>query len=102
MPKLTPGGQMILITSYRPPPKDLPKLSSIISMWQMEHEVLMKSVKHKGIINIIDTKHFGIAAAAQFMTEMKTLFDLVTVIIGVLLVVKHLSLIHISEPTRPY
>ncbi|KAK7580477.1 hypothetical protein V9T40_001106 [Parthenolecanium corni] len=79
LPRLTREGYRIYIVSFRAySAKDLPKVTSILSMWQMEQEVLMKSDTNKGIIGIIDAKYFGVSVAALFLTEIKKCFDLIT------------------------
>lgn len=49
----------------------------------MEQEVMMKSDKNKGIIGIIDAKHFGVSAAALFLTEIRKVFDVIAVMITI-------------------
>ncbi|KAK7580475.1 hypothetical protein V9T40_001104 [Parthenolecanium corni] len=75
LPKLTPEGYRILIYSS-PKQSNIPKMSYILSAWQMQMEILLKSDISKGLILIGDSINFSISQSTLFLAEFKKILDI--------------------------
>ena len=57
----------------------MPKMSYILSAWQIQFEVMLKSDSNKGFILISDMRHFTLTQSAVLMTDFMNLLDLLKV-----------------------
>lgn len=62
-----------------PKQSNIPKMSYILSAWQMQMEILLKSDISKGLILIGDSINFSISQSTLFLAEFKKILDLLKV-----------------------
>lgn len=79
LPKLSADGYRIIACSHPPSNVDLPKIDAVLSAWQIQLEVLMKSDLSKGFILISDIGTLNVALFTYLFSEFKKIVEVMKV-----------------------